>query len=157
MTFNGQPPGDMRLSLQQKTDSLTATSDFVVLNITYTIPNVAVRVTVDEAKMQPLIASDLTTSTSDFSTTCGANKYFQDNGTISFVVTNNPTCEVRVKLVSSVIVSMTLATDKTSFETNGGTDVLRKSIATFLNIKEDRVVITNLRTGSVIVDYFIQQ
>ncbi len=108
LSFNGQAPSDMRFSMQQKSNVSAGASDFVVINMTYQISNIAARVSVSELKRDPLLASGSST-TADYFSTCGANKYFQQNGTLSFVVTDNPTCEVRVKLVSSVSVSTTIA------------------------------------------------
>lgn len=108
LSFNGQAPSDMRFSMQQKSNVSAGASDFVVINMTYQISNIAARVSVSELKRDPLLASGSST-TADYFSTCGANKYFQQNGTLSFVVTDSPTCEVRVKLVSSVSVSTTIA------------------------------------------------
>lgn len=134
MTFSGQPPGDMRLQLQKKTDSGVNSSDYVVLNITYKIANVALRVSINELKMDPILTSDTSAATADFFTTCGANKYYQQNGTLSVVITGGAGCDVRVKLVSSIIASTTISTDLSSFEANGGVNNFRSSVAKFLNV-----------------------
>jgi len=157
LTFSAQPPGDMRLQLQQKTNIASTTTDYVVLNITYKIPNVALRVSISEVKQNPLLTSDTSTSAADFYSTCGANKYFQQNGTLSVVVTSSPTCEVRVKIVSSIIASTTIATDLSSFEANGGTTSFITAVAKFLNITEDRVIVTSVKNGSTIIDYYITE
>jgi len=55
------------------------------------------------------------------------------------------------------MVTTTLATDIASFNLNGGVDTLRKAIAKFLNVTEDRITIIKVTSGSTIVDYYVTE
>jgi len=131
MTFNGSAPVDMRFSLQQKSN-VQQPNEYMVINIQYPVRNAAVSIFVNDVKKNPLLLSDESTN---FTTTdCGANRYFKENSTISFLVTNSPTCEVRTKLVSSIMIVTTLSSDLQAFLDNGGIAKFKTQVALFLNI-----------------------
>lgn len=156
ISFKDSAPTDLRFSLQQKSN-VTNTAEYVVVNITYPVNNSAVSVFVNDVKKVPMLASDQSTPIQTNPSDCGAHKYYRENGTISFLVTNSPTCEVRVKLLSAVIVSTTLNTEVVSFLTGGGLARFKTRVAEFLNVTESRINILKVLSGSTIIEYMITE
>lgn len=68
---------------------------------------------------------------------------------------NQDNCQVQVRVTSSIKISMRLDIQVSDFYKNTGTTNFIDNIAAFLNIDPGRIRIVGVRTGSVIVDYFI--
>jgi hypothetical protein len=105
-------------------------------------------------KVVPPILSTSAELISNRTSTCGANKYFYQNGTIHFVITG--ACQVRIKLTSSVQITMRLDMEMSAFFSNDGVTQFIDRICAFLNINDtSRLKIVGVRSGSTIIDYQI--
>lgn len=101
----------------------------------------------------PLISSDDPDLHTLDNRICGQNFYNSSDMSLSFVITNQ--CTIRYKLQNAVKVQMHLNTNFEDFKKNNGKDDFTKKMSSFLNVNTSRVLITNLRSGSVYVDFFI--
>lgn len=154
MSFEAQPPSDMRFQIQQRVFGGNP-SDWLAIRIYYPVAN-AISV-FNRGNMTP-ITSILATSDTDvtsFPTTCGANKYFYRNGTIAFIVTGEGSCQVRVSLNSNVQITSRLMVDINSFFNSGGVATFIDRMTAFLNITTDRLKVVGVYTGSTIVDFYV--
>jgi hypothetical protein len=112
----------------------------------------ACKVYVNGSMMHPLLQSDqpdLLVSPH----TCGTNFYNATDTSLSFVLTHN--CTLRYKLHNALKVSMHVNQNLDEFKKTNGTAKFRESVSGFLGVSGSRVLITNLRAGSVYVDFFV--
>jgi hypothetical protein len=87
---------------------------------------------------------------------CGSNLFFYKNYTIHFVVTGSLNCLVRVRLTSSVQLTMRFAMNINDFFSSGGPTRLVDRMCAILQINDQsRVKIVGVYTGSIDVSLFI--
>lgn len=152
MTFSAQPPSDMQFKIQQRTLAGNA-SDWVAIRIYYPVAN-AITVMIGRTPVDSILATsteDVTNRTS----VCGANKYFYKNGTIAFIVTGDPACQVRVSLNSNVQITARLMVNINTFFDNGGVATFVDRMCSFLNITTDRLKVVGVYEGSTVVDFAV--
>lgn len=150
LTFGAQPPSELKFQFQNRTDGGVET-EYAVFYIYYPIANF-ISVSAKGQKVTPLLATD-STELSTLSTTCGANKYFYDNGTVAFVLTSN--CQVRLSVTNNVQISARIQTTLPEFFANGGVTKFVDRMCAYLNITTDRLKVVGVYTGSAVVDYVI--
>lgn len=152
MSFNSQPPSDMRFQLQKKTLDGNST-DWVVIYIYYPIANF-IAVSVNKAVIEPILSTS-NEAVDNRTSICGANKYFSDNSTISFVVTGGKNCQVRLSVTNNIQISTKIQTTVQEFFNKGGVTKYVDRMCAFLNITTDRLKVVGVFSGSVIVDSVI--
>jgi hypothetical protein len=153
MTFSAQPPSDMRFQIARRTLAGN-NSDWIAVRIYYPVAN-AIVVTVNGSAPSVTLLSTDSSDVTDYMTVCGANKYFYENGTISFIVTGDMNCQVRVTLTSNVQVTSRLMVPIDQFYSNGGVATFIDMMCAYLNITTDRLKVAGVTSGSTIVNYFL--
>lgn len=144
----------MRLQLQKR--SITGDpTDWVIVSIYYPIANF-ITVSVNKTTIQPILASSEQPIEGAVDT-CGANKYFYKNGTISFIVTGSQDCQVRLSVTNNVQVSARIQTTVNDFFSKGGITTFVDRMCALLNITTDRLKVVGVFSGSVIVDFFVHE
>lgn len=113
----------------------------------------ACRVYANKQQIASLIESDSPDLFSQQNRVCGTNYYNSSDMSLQFVLTYN--CTIRYKLQDAVKVAMHLNTNFDDFVKTNGKDSFRTKMSTFLKVPTSQVLITNLRSGSVYVDFFI--
>ena len=151
MSFASQPPSDMRFQLQ-KINKTGDASQWISVYIYYPIANY-IAVSVNKQVIQPILASSNET-VENRSGVCGANKYFSDNSTISFVVTGGD-CQVRLSVTNNIQVSARIQTTVQEFFNKGGVTKFVDRMCAFLNITTDRLKVVGVFSGSIVVNFVV--
>ena len=154
MSFNSQPPSDMRFQIQKRHQRGDNT-EWLSISIYYPIANF-IAVSVNKQTIQPILASSNETL-ENRSDICGANKFFYENGTISFIVTGALDCQVRLSVTNNIQVSARIQTTVQEFFNKGGVTKFVDRMCAFLNITTDRLKVVGVFSGSVVVDFFVMQ
>lgn len=150
VNFRGETPYNLRFRLQE--NPAAALNNYMVVKIMIGRDS-ACRVYANRNYTAPLIASDEPDLHSIENRICGQNFYNATDTSLSFVITNQ--CSIRYKLQNAVKVQMHLNTNYDDFKKNNGKEDFKNKMSSFLNVNTSRVLITNLRSGSVYVDFFI--
>lgn len=153
MSFMAQPPIDMLFSFTLPTFN-GDNSQWVGIKIYYPIPN-AITVTLSNGTTPKSIMSTDSDTITNYTSTCGANKYFYKNNTIHFIVTADAQCTVRVTLTSSVQVTARLSLDINTFYSSNGITTFVDQMCAFLGVTTDRLKIVGVYSGSTVVDFVI--
>jgi hypothetical protein len=144
MTFESQPPSDMRFQIQERAYPDGVNSDWVIVRIYYPVSNMIevlnYGVVVKPNTVIDGVYKDLNTQTN----MCGANNFFYENGTISFVVTGDHSCQVRLRLTSYVQVSATFIISVSEFYENDGETSFLTNICAFLKIDTSTLKILSI-------------
>lgn len=125
-------------------------SDWLAIWIYYPVAN-AITVMIGRTPVDSILATSAEEVTNR-STVCGANKYFYKNGTIAFIVTGDPKCQVRVSLNSNVQITARLMVNINTFFNNNGVATFIDKMCAFLNITTDRLKVVGVYEGSAVVD-----
>lgn len=152
MTFSAQPPSDMRFQIQHRTLAGNA-SEWLAIRIYYPVAN-AISVMIGRTPIDSILATS-DEDVTNRSTVCGANKYFYKNGTIAFIVTGHPSCQVRVTLNSNVQITARLMVSINTFFDNNGVATFVDKMCSFLNITTDRLKVVGVYEGSAVVDAYV--
>ena len=155
LTYSSTPPADSRFQIQKRILPAGKDTDWVIMRIYYPLPN-SIEVLIKDdiggkdqiVKPFPIregVPEDLTTHTS----TCGANNFHFENGTIEFVVNGNNSCQVRVRLASYIQLSVRIDVPIADFYSNDGETTFITNICAFLGIDTGRLKIVGVKSGSV--------
>lgn len=128
----------------------------MAVRIYYPVAN-AISVFVKTNPRKP-VTSILSTSDLDvtnFTSQCGANKYFYRNGTVAVLITGEKFCQVRVSLNSNVQITSRLMVDIDTFFNNGGVATFVDRMCAFLEISTDRLKVVGVYAGSTIIDSYV--
>lgn len=128
-------------------------SDWVVVKLYYPFPN-SIEVSVGGVISTPisLLDSPVVLNTSQ----CGSNIFYYKNYTIHFVVTGDINCLVRVRLTSSVQLTLRFSMNINDFFSTSGPTRLVDRMCAILNINDQsRVKIVGIYNGSTSVDVII--
>lgn len=85
---------------------------------------------------------------SKHTSTCGANNFYYNNGTIEFVLNGVNSCQVRVKLSNYIQITARLTVSVANFYNNNGPTTFLTNICAFLGIDPGRLKIVSVKTGS---------
>jgi hypothetical protein len=152
MTFASNPPDDMLFQLQKRIPAGN-NSDWVVVKLYYPFPN-SIEVSVGGVVSRPisLLSSSVALNTNQ----CGSNIFYYKNYTIHFVVTGDINCLVRVRLTSSVQLTLRFSMNINDFFSTGGPTRLVDRMCAILRIDDQsRVKIVGVYNGSTTVDVII--
>jgi hypothetical protein len=94
------PPLDMQFQLQYNVPG-GKNSNYIVVTMYYPLPN-SIRVQVNGTTISPIFLRDDMTNVKVDTTKCGSNIFFFKNYTITFVVTEDVNCLVRVTLTDTI-------------------------------------------------------
>lgn len=153
ISYFGQPPSAAVYRIQRKTHQ--GTNGYFVGKVYYPVPN-SIRVTAKNNVVKTYRvdeAVDLHTKKD----TCGAHTYFYQNNTVHFVVNGDYDCDVKVELVNSVQVTARFSTTVPDFIADNGVSRFIDRICAFLGISTDRLKIVDVREGSAIVEFYIEE
>lgn len=152
MTFASNPPDDMHVQLQKRIPAGN-NSDWVVIKLYYPFPN-SIEVSVGGVVSRPV--SLLDTNVALNTNQCGSNIFYYKNYTIHFVVTGDINCLVRVRLTSSVQLTLRFSMNINDFFTTDGPTRLVDRMCAILRIDDQsRVKIVGVYNGSTSVDVTI--
>jgi len=156
MTFESEPPIDMRLQFQRR--KLEGdNSEFVVIKLHYPRPN-SIRVQNRGVTQKPITLRDNNGETALDTTVCGSNKFFYQNNTIHFVLTGHPNCQVRVSLTNSIQLTARFNMDVNKFYDIDGQTKFIDRICAILNINDtSRLKVVGVYTGSTVVTAYIEE
>lgn len=88
---------------------------------------------------------------------CGDNVYFFKNYTIHFVVTEDPSCLVRITLTDSIQLTTHFVMNASQFFTASVYSNFINNLCALLDIKDaSRVKVVGVFTGSTIIQAFIE-
>lgn len=148
MTFESEPPIDMRFQIQQKTTTGN-NSDWIVVKLYYPRPN-SIRVQNRFGIVKPITLLDNNGENPLDTSICGSNKYFYQNYTIHFVITGAKDCQVRVSLTNSIQLNARIDMDINLFFANDGQTKFIDRMCAVLGITDtSRVKIVAIFSGSV--------
>ena len=151
LLFETVVPEELKLKMQRGRNI----SDYLIVSIKYERPNT---VEVWNMVSQQLIKSNRVDQNIDLTQknmSCGANIYDSNNRTITFVITNEENCILKVRTINSVKVSLHMDTTVEDFYKNNGESDFIGKISSFLGLDISRVRIVQIRSGSVIVDFMV--
>lgn len=150
ITFDESTPYNLRFRLQENPSANR--DNYLVIKIMIGRDS-ACKVYADRNFTEPLLASDKPDLHLPKHRICGQNFYDSTEMSLSFVLTSK--CTIRYRLQNAVKVNMHLNTNYDDFiNSNGKADFVQK-MSDFLKVSTERVLITDMRPGSVHVDFFI--
>ena len=144
MAFATNPPAKLQLQIKKR-NPRGNNSNYVILNISYPIPNM-IRVVYKNAFVDPALMTNFNSPTPGFSRSlntsqCGSNMYNYVNSTISFVVTEGYDCVFSVEVADTIQLSTQVATSITAFFASNATVTnFINSLCAFLYIKDTSTV-----------------
>lgn len=148
MTFESEPPIDMRFQIQQKTTTGN-NSDWIVVKLYYPRPN-SIRVQNRFGIVKPITLLDNNGENPLDTSICGSNKYFYQNYTVHFVITGAKDCQVRVSLTNSIQLNARIDMDiNLFFASDGQTKFIDRMCAVLGITDTSRVKIVAIFSGSV--------
>ena len=148
MTFESEPPIDMRFQIQQKTTTGN-NSDWIIVKLYYPRPN-SIRVQNRFGIVKPITLLDNNGENPLNTSICGSNKYFYQNYTIHFVITGAKDCQVRVSLTNSIQLNARIDMDiNLFFASDGQTKFIDRMCAVLGITDTSRVKIVAIFSGSV--------
>lgn len=148
MTFESEPPIDMRFQIQQKTTTGN-NSDWIIVKLYYPRPN-SIRVQNRFGIVKPITLLDNNGENPLDTSICGSNKYFYQNYTIHFVITGAKDCQVRVSLTNSIQLNARIDMDiNLFFASDGQTKFIDRMCAVLGITDTSRVKIVAIFSGSV--------
>jgi hypothetical protein len=154
LTFASNPPDDMRFQLQRRVPQGN-NSDWIVVKMHYPFPN-SIEVSVNGAISRPISLLDNNGQAALNTRQCGSNIFFYRNYTIHFVLTGDAACLVRVRLTSSVQLTLRFSMNINDFFSSGGPTRLVDRMCAILRIDDQsRVKIVGVYNGSTQVDVII--
>lgn len=149
MTFASNPPDDMRLQIQKRTETGNS-SDWVIVKLYYPFPN-SIQVQANGAVVKPISLLDNSGENPLDTAVCGSNKFFYKNYTIHFVITG-VNCMVRVTLTNSVQLTLRFSMNINDFySANGPTRLIDRMCAILQITDQSKVKIVGIYTGSTII------
>lgn len=148
MTFESEPPIDMRFQIQQKTTTGN-NSDWIIVKLYYPRPN-SIRVQNRFGIVKPITLLDNNGENPLNTSICGSNKYFYQNYTVHFVITGAKDCQVRVSLTNSIQLNARIDMDiNLFFASDGQTKFIDRMCAVLGITDTSRVKIVAIFSGSV--------
>jgi hypothetical protein len=155
ISFVSEPPINMQFKLQKRTISGNK-KNFVTLNIRYNLPN-SIRAQVNGIKMKPIALINGNLSRPLNTSLCGDNIFFYDNSSISFVVTEDSGCLVKIFLTDSIRLTTHFAMNISEFFSNSVATSFINNLCALLKIKDtSRVKIVGIYAGSIAITTFIE-
>ena len=155
MTFSSSPPKNMIFQIQETQAPNGNPNDWVIIRIYFPIPNsieVKAKINGTESIKKPFpIQQGVPEDLNDHTSTCGANNYHYENGTIEFVVSGGDNCQVRVRLTNHIKLTARLDIPISDFYSNDGATSFLTNICAFLGIDTSRMRIVGIREGSTVV------
>lgn len=157
MTFESEPPIDMRMQFQRR-KLLTGEPDaYIVVKLHYPRPN-SIRIMTGGNVIKPISLLDNNGENPVDTTVCGSNKYFYFNNTIEFVITGAMGCMVRVSLTTSLQLTARFSMDINDFFTADGETKFVDRLCALLGIADrSRVKVVGVYTGSVVLVATIEE
>ena len=113
MTFESEPPIDMRFQFQRRYANGN-NSEYIVIKLHHPRPN-SIRVQNRDVVMKPISLLDNNGESPLNTSLCGSNKFFYHNYTIHFVLTADVSCQVRVSLTNSIQLTARFSMDINNF------------------------------------------
>ena len=154
MTFESEPPADMRFQFQKRFVNGN-NSDYIVIRIYYPQPN-SIRVQNRGVVIPPISLLDNNGESPLNITSCGSNKFYYKERTIHFVLTGDEECQPRVSLTNSIQLTARFDMDIADFFTNNGQTKFIDRICSLLQITDtSRLKIVGIYNGSVTIDAYI--
>lgn len=150
ITFDENTPYNLRFRLQE--NPAANQDNYMVVKIMIGRDS-ACKVYANRNYTAPLLASDLPDLHLPEHRTCGQNFYNSTEMSLSFVLTAK--CTIRYRLQNAVKVKMHLNTNFDEFKNNKGKENFTQSMSECLQVSKDRVLITDMRPGSVHIDFFL--
>lgn len=156
MTFESQPPIDMRLQFQRRYKEGN-NSEWIVVKLHHPVPN-SIRVESRAGVQKPISLLDNNGEADLNVSVCGSNKFFYQNYTVHFVVTADKNCQVRVSLTNSIQLTARFSMDINDFFAQDGQTKFIDRMCAVLGIEDtSRLKIVGIYNGSVIVHAFIDE
>lgn len=156
MTFESEPPIDMRFQIQQRSTAGDP-GDWIVVKIYYPRPN-SIRVQNRFGIVRPITLLTNNGENPLNTSICGSNKFFYHNYTIHFVVTADKNCQVRVSLTNSIQLTARLDMDINTFYAVSGTTLFIDRVCSVLGITDtSRLKVVAIYNGSVSITAFIDE
>ena len=156
MTFESQPPSDMRLQFQSRSVAGN-NADWIIVKLYYPLPN-SIRVSNRAGVVNPISLLDNSTEQNLNVALCGSNKFFYQNYTIHFVITADANCQVRITLTNSIQLNARLQMDINQFFNLDGITLFRDRMCAVLGINDtSRLKIVGVYKGSVDITAFIEE
>lgn len=156
MTFQSEPPIDMRFQFQRRTQTGN-NSEYIVIKLHYPRPN-SIRVQNRGRVMKPISLLDNHGQNPLNITVCGSNKFFYENYTIHFVLTADRDCQVRVSLTNSIQLTARFNMDINDFfAIDGQTKFIDRMCAVLGIVDTSRLKIVGIYNGSVTVVAYIDE
>lgn len=116
ITYSGTKCTDIVHKLQQRTPE-GEENRFIIVKYHYSSP-LALEVKVGDTIIPSFPSNNYGNLMQDHTTTCGANNYFFANNTIHFVITNVPSCQVRVYQKNFLKVNLRISMTPEEFYSN---------------------------------------
>lgn len=155
MTFMSEPPQKLQVMLQRRTPQGSLNSS--VFRLHYPKPN-SIRLRLGDTILDPILLTDVNNTASAPRenlnlSKCGSHIYFYTNYTISFVVTEEPTCIVQIELTESVQLTTHFSMDINDFFNSNSTITnFINNLCALLNIVDtSRVKVVGVISGSTTV------
>lgn len=156
MTFESEPPSDMRLQFQRRTVN-GDNSDYIIIKLHYPRPN-SIRVQNRGTVIKPISLLDNGGEMGLNISQCGSNKFFYQNYTVHFVLTGDKNCQARVSLTNSIQLTARFNMDINDFFSNDGQTKFIDRMCAVLQITDtSRLKIVGIYNGSVTINAFIDQ
>ena len=150
MTFESEPPIDMRFQIQQRTTTGN-NSDWLIVKLYYPRPN-SIRVQNRFGVVKPITLLDNNGQNPLNTSQCGSNKYFYQNYTIHFVITGAKDCQVRVSLTNSIQLNARIDMDIDAFFAADGQTKFIDRMCAVLGITDySRVKVVGIYRGSTLL------
>lgn len=153
ISYGSQPPSSALYRIQRKT--LQGTAGYFIGQVYFPVPN-SVRVTA-KSRVVRTFRTDEQVDLHTKKDVCGAHTYFYENHTIHFVVSGEYDCEVKLELINSIQVTTRFSTTVAEFLNDNGASRFIDRICAFLGISTDRLKIVEVREGSAIIEFFIEE
>lgn len=155
MTFVSEPPHKIAFQLQTRNPNGGNSNNWINFRLHYPRPN-SIRLLLNNQIIDPILLTDVNHTTSglreslNFSE-CGSHAYLFTNYTISFVMTEDPSCYVTVELTASIQLTTHFAMNISDFFNNNSTVTnFINSLCALLNIVDtSRVKVVGVYAGSV--------